>query len=231
MKKILSFALLLCSLAMANAQTQVGFVYNGHTYQNGDTMVVVLEKTAHNCSDIVFKNQTSGRLADMVVTMTEIERDGIECWGLCAGGQCVMGLVSNAFNMPPNALDTTFTIDIDIDANMERPYGVYNLQVANGNISCAVVVRFQAYELGINDVQANAMLNAYPNPAEGQFDISYSVNQPATLAIFDVQGRMVRQTPVNGEGTVKVSDLAAGIYAYGILENGRRSQMQKFIVK
>lgn len=230
MKRILSFALLLCSLAVLNAQTQVGFVYDNHTYQNGDTMVVVLQKSAINCEGIAFKNQTASMLSNMVVTMTEIERDGFEAWGMCTDA-CVMGLTSNPFNLPPNALYNSFSIDLTIDANVECPYGVYNLQVSNGTITCAVVVRFQAYTLGIDDVLANSRLSAYPNPAEGQFRVSYEVSQPATLAIYDVQGRVVRQMPVCGNGTVMVSDLPAGIYAYGIVENGRRSQMQKLIVK
>lgn len=228
MKKILSFALLLCSLAVANAQ--VAIVCDGVNYQNGDTITVVLEKTAINCEDIAFKNLGTTPLRDMVVTMTEIESSGLNCWGLCTGVQCVPTLTSAPFTIAIGALYNEFSIDLMID-DVERPYGVYNLQISNGNITSAVVVRFQAYALGINDVQASAAVQAYPNPAEGQVAISYSVSQPADLAIFDVQGRMVRQMPVSGEGTVKVSDLAAGLYTYGIIENGRRTQMHKLIVK
>lgn len=233
MKKILSFALLLCSLAVANAQ--VAIVCNEETYQNGDTVTVGLQKTAMNCEDIAFINQGHTPLNGMVVTMTEIETAGLTCWGLCTGVQCVPTLTSAPFSIAIGETYDQFSIDIMIDDAVERPYGVYNLEISNGTVTCAIVVRLQAYPVGgdvaIDDVRSNVALQAYPNPAEGQFSISYSVSQPAALAIFDVQGRMVRQMPVSGEGAVKVSDLAAGIYTYGIIENGRRAQMRKLVVK
>ena len=58
--------------------------------------------------------------------------------------------------------------------------------------------------------------------------ISYELNQPATLAIVDMQGRTVRQLTVEGNGTAMVDDLPAGIYAYGILGS---NNMKKLIVK
>lgn len=227
MKKILSFALLLCCFAVANAQ--VGFVANGHTYQDGDTIVVTLQKTDLATNAISFQNQTSSDLTGLTAAVTELEQGGVSIWALCAG-QCVPALTSTPFDIPANSVYSLFEMDLEIDANVENPYGVYKMEVFNSEVSNFVYVRLQAYTLGINEAQTSAAVQAYPNPAEGQFSISYSVSQPSTLAIFDVQGRMVRQMPVNGEGAVKVSDLAAGVYAYGILENGR-AQMQKLIVK
>lgn len=226
MKKLVSLFMLLCSVVVLNAQTQIGFIYNGQTYQNGETMVVTLSPSAINCHDIAFKNQTPSRLADLVVTMTEVEQGGVEAWGLCTGEHCIPALTSDPFILTPNATYSDFSIDLNVDATVAQPYGVYNLEISNGSITCAVVVRFQAYTEGISDVAATS-LKAYPNPAQGQVTISYDVDQPATLAIYDMQGRMVREQSVCGNGTMQLNDLTAGVYTYGIAGG----KMQKLIVK
>jgi len=230
MKKILSLAMLLCGFVALNAQNQIGFLYNGTTYQNGDTIVVTCEKTATSIESIDFVNQTPNVLNNLVVTLTEVERNGFEAWGLCTT-QCVMGLTSSPFNLTDSF--TNFSIDISIDQNVERPYGVYTMTVSNATLSCSVVVRFQAYtdNVGIDNVLANGSVKAYPNPAADQFSVSYSVEQPATLAIYDAQGRQIRQIPISGNGIAQVNGLPAGVYAYGIVSGKHRGQMQKLVVK
>lgn len=230
MKRILSFALLLLCAAALNAQNEVGFLYNGNVYQNGDTMVVICEKTANHINSISFRNQTSGALRDMVITLTETERDGFEVWGICTGDLCTE-LTSAPFSMPPNSEYNEVTFDITIDQSVERPYGVYDMVLSNGNTTCGIVVRFQAYAEGIDNILANSSVTAFPNPAQGTVNINYSVERPATLTIYDVTGRQVRQQPISGNGTLSINDLAAGVYAYGIASGNLRGKMQKLIVQ
>lgn len=232
MKKILSLALLLCSVAVLNAQTQIGFVYDGTTYQNGDTLVVTCQKTASQIESIDFVNQTSDKLSQLVVTMTEVERNGFEAWGLCTT-VCVSSLTSAPFSIAAGGTFDGFSIDVSIDQEVERPFGVYTMQVSNGTFTSSVVVRFQAYTeaVGIDDVLAGSSVKAYPNPATSQFGVSYSVQQPSTLVFYDLGGRLVRQMPISGNGTLGVADLPSGVYAYGILSGKSRSQMQKLVVK
>lgn len=227
MKKILSFLLLLSSVAVLNVQAQIGFKYNGHTYQNGDNFVVVIEPDASHCGGISFVNQGYSALQDLTVTMTSIEMSGIDIWGLCAGAYCRQDTVSDAFNIPPSGEYNDFTMDLTIDEAVAQPYSIYKMKVSNGNFACSVTIRFQAYAEGINDVTSLA-LTAYPNPAQGNVNISYDVNQPSTLAIYDMQGRVVRSMPVSGSGNAVVDNLAAGIYTYGIMGS---TTMQKLIVK
>lgn len=232
MKKVFFFAAMLCGLVALNAQTQIGLLYNGQCYQNGDAVLVKLDRTAEHCDAIGFRNQTSAILRDLVASMTEEEINGVEAWGMCTGTQCVPTLTSAPFMMTPNSDYTEFVIDLDVE-DVELPSGRYTLTVSNGTVTCSWDLLFQAYNdeeggsVGINDVVANAVVSAYPNPAQGQVNISYNVEQPSTLAIYDVQGRVVRQMNVQGEGTMQVNGLASGIYAYGIAG----SQMHKLIVK
>ena len=226
MKKILSFFLLMSSVAVLSVQAQIGFKYNGHTYQNGDNFVVVVEPEASHCGGITFVNQGYSVLQDMVVTMTPIEMAGIDIWGLCAGQYCRQDSVSDAFSIPPSGEYTEFTMDLTID-EVPQPYSIYKMKVSNDNVACSVTIRFQAYAEGIDDVTGNH-LAAYPNPSNGDVNISYDVAQPSTLAVYDMQGRVVRQMPVVGSGKAVVDNLPAGIYAYGIVGSGN---VQKLIVK
>ena len=227
MKKILSFLLLFSSVAVLSVQAQIGFKYNGHTYQNGDEFVVVLAPDAEHCNGISFVNQGFSALQDMTVTMTSIEMSGIDIWGLCAGAYCRQDTVSDAFNIPPSGEYTDFTMDLTIDEAVAQPFSIYKMKVSNNNVACSVTIRFQAYAEGISDV-ASTTLTAYPNPAQGNVNISYDVNHPSTLAIYDMQGRVVRSISVSGNGNAVVDNLPAGIYTYGIKGS---NNMQKLIVK
>ena len=227
MKKILSFLLLLSSVAVLNVQAQVAFKYNSHTYQNGDEFVVVLAPDAEHCNSVSFVNQGYTVLQNVTVTMTPIEMEGIDIWGLCAGAYCRQDSVSDAFNIPPSGEYTEFTMDLTIDEAVAQPYSIYKMKVSNDNVACSVTIRFQAYAEGINDV-ASSTLTAYPNPAQGNVNINYNVAQPSTLAVYDMQGRVVRNLSVSGSGNAVVDNLPAGIYTYGIVGSG---SVQKLIVK
>ena len=226
MKKILSFLLLLSSVAVLNLQAQVAFKYNGHTYQNGDNFVVVLEPNAFHAGGINFVNQGQSTLQNMIVTMTPIEMSGIDIWGLCAGA-CRLDSVSNPFDIPFGGEYADFTMDLTIDETVAQPYSIYKMKVSNDEVASSVIIRFQAYTEGINDVASSA-LTAYPNPAQGNVNISYDVNQPSPLANYDMQGRVVRSMSVSGSGNAIVDNLPAGIYTYCIMGS---TTMQKLIVR
>ena len=217
MKKILSLALLLSSLFLANVQGQIALIYNGNTYQNGDNFTVNIEATAHQINTVQLKNIGNSAVRDIVVTLTPIEENGISAWGICAGGNCVAALTSTSFNLAPGLIDEGFAIDIDIDNSVPNPHSTYNVNITFGLVSIDIVMNVVVGTVGIDQ-----------NPAEGIVNISYELNQPATLAIVDMQGRLVRQLPVAGTGTATLNDLPAGIYAYGILGS---NNMKKLVVK
>ncbi len=224
MKKILSIALLLSSLFLANVQGQIAFIYNGQTHENGDSLNCYT--TSVSFTGLVLKNTSANDLRDLVVNIIPIEENGVHAWGVCAGGRCVEGLTSSKFNLNAGATDQMFAIDLNFDSDVPNAYSVYTLQVKNSSVNCSVKLRINYGTLGIEATVLNSIL-AYPNPAQGTFTVSYEVEHPSTLTIVDMQGRTVRSIPVYGNGSVNVSDLPAGLYAYGI-DGG---MMQKIIVK
>lgn len=74
---------------------------------------------------------------------------------------------------------------------------------------------------GIEDISANE-LKIYPNPATGfvTFDLK-DASEPATIEIFDIQGKKVifQLLPVNKQ--IQVSQLNSGMYFYKINQNGQ----------
>jgi hypothetical protein len=86
-----------------------------------------------------------------------------------------------------------------------------------------------------NVTNTNGTANIYPVPAQGtlHIDLSWDNAQPATIAIYDMQGRMVTPmiaTPTVAEyrAGVSVDNLAAGMYVVSI--NGTQGQIVKQIV-
>lgn len=225
MKKILFFALLLCSLTVLNAQNQLSIVYNGNVYNPGDTLVTVVEPDASQFHGLIIRNNTSNDLTNLVFTKRLVENHGIDIWGLCTGMQCVQSDTSAKFTVPANDDYADFYMDVMIDD--EHSWSLYEISIHNVEVVCDFVLRMQDFALGINEVVAQSSVSVYPNPSQGQVNVRYNVEQPSTLVVYDAQGRTISQQTICCNGTTAISNLPAGIYAYGIAG----SQMHKLIVK
>lgn len=83
--------------------------------------------------------------------------------------------------------------------------------------------------VGIND-QASSQFAIYPNPAsKGFVNISSKVNGAKNISIFDVLGKQVVKTTLNGE-RLDISTLNSGIYILKI-EQGKASTTKKLVVQ
>ena len=78
-------------------------------------------------------------------------------------------------------------------------------------------------------------LRAYPNPATSEVRIDYSTNNSnSRLVVFNMTGNKVSETALaESEGSVRidVSTISAGVYMYGIENNGKISNIKKLVVK
>ena len=67
----------------------------------------------------------------------------------------------------------------------------------------------------------------YPNPSRGLVSVSFSNMTNATLTVYDVAGKALKQ--LQAIGTIEISDLTAGIYMLK-LQSQEKSTIKKLIV-
>ena len=233
MKKILSFALLLSSALMINAQSSLGVTYKNHTYNDGDTITVTMARDAEHCTDLGVFNQSNSRIEGIVISLEEVSRNGFEVWAMCTGDVCIQGLTSNPINLGPRERYNQLQLDIFVDASVQNALSVYTMTVGTPDIHSTVVLRFVfADEVGILPTDASeALVAAYPNPAIDNVNIRYSVDGSGELTLYDMQGRAVARQTVSGEGTATFSGLAAGVYTYTLATATGRSTLRKLVVR
>ncbi len=97
--------------------------------------------------------------------------------------------------------------------------------------------RTDGTEIHMEQIWDNAIVNIFPNPANGIMQVDYfSVQQTeVTLNVYDLLGNKLQSmhtSVVEGENTVKldVSTMAAGLYIVEI-SNGKSSYTEKFMVE
>ncbi len=74
-------------------------------------------------------------------------------------------------------------------------------------------------------------LQVYPNPGQGQFSISSPNTGTATLRIFDLTGRQIREREITGaENQVDLSQEPDGMYIF-LLQDGDRVESRKVILQ
>lgn len=75
--------------------------------------------------------------------------------------------------------------------------------------------------------------NPFTNDTQIKFDLPETVQQ-ATLFVYDMQGKQVKSIPVNERGsssvTIQGSELAAGMYIYALIADGKEIDSKRMIL-
>lgn len=71
---------------------------------------------------------------------------------------------------------------------------------------------------------------ATPNPASSYVDITLNGSGSGELKIYDVEGRVCRSQPVNGQNRIDVSGLSAGLYLFTVT-TPTGSATQKVVIR
>jgi hypothetical protein len=88
----------------------------------------------------------------------------------------------------------------------------------------------------IRDFEAGIVSDAYPNPAGRQVTIDYVLTaapKNAKIAVYDVFGKRVKEIAIEskeGEATLNVEDLTAGLYFYMIMADDKTSKAGKLMI-
>ncbi|MEO8588794.1 MAG: M14 family zinc carboxypeptidase [Flavobacteriales bacterium] len=97
------------------------------------------------------------------------------------------------------------------------------------------VVTAAAGPVGVNEsITTIDVLASSPNPADAHTMITFTSMDPgAYLAVYNSQGALVRSIPVNGAPgriSVNTSDLASGVYQYGLVSGTTVSPLKRLVV-
>ena len=96
------------------------------------------------------------------------------------------------------------------------PGQTYYLQV-DGWAGTTGPIQIQITEIpvGVEEMEGN-YFTVFPNPADESIKIQLMGNQSVNLDIFDVTGKIVERTFLNGNSNVDISKLASGVYTLRI---------------
>lgn len=139
-------------------------------------------------------------------------------------------------------LDTTFgnngKVSTDVDGREDNGYAIamqpdtkiilagYSYTVS-GDTSDFVVARYHNDETAGVDDNLNNKFRVYPNPAREQLTIEMNdASSIYQLKIFDMLGKRVYNTEIQGMGQIDVSALAAGTYLVKLNSNSNTSTVR-----
>ncbi len=79
---------------------------------------------------------------------------------------------------------------------------------------------------GVNNVLSNNIVSVYPNPANGNLYVNGPVNEMLNYSLFSMNGRLMTEQAVNGNGLIDISCLAEGQYFY-VVHDANGSMVQR----
>ena len=248
MKKLLSLSLMM--VAMIGVSTAQTFEFQDkndnniggtHHYEFGDG--TYLSSTKFHVKNV------SGNAATYKCKVYEVSNPtnsdlqvcfGTACYAMPAGNSGAQGVNDSALvasgGTDLNYKAGPFSFSWASGDSATWRITIYNNTNPNDSASALITWKFQGAsvsELTGNDVT----VNAYPNPASGNVNISYTINKAAqntNVVIYDMVGKEVKKVELNdSNGVLKmdVSDLQAGVYFYAVQSNDKAIKTERLIIK
>jgi hypothetical protein len=140
------------------------------------------------------------------------------------------------FTLPPVGIPNFVRSYQWLTLNSKIPYMEVTGNLVGNNFTITQA-RYRGYDMSKNppkDTQVPEQMDLsgmrmFPNPAASQLFVT--LNTPSTLAVYDLNGRLVKaamDVAVSGVYPLDVADLEQGLYVLKVTE-GNRSEMIKFI--
>jgi len=95
------------------------------------------------------------------------------------------------------------------------------------HVTCSTCNLIGTPALGVNNVKTINKINAYPNPATDELNITYTSVAPVTVTLTNMLGQVVAtQNATNGKVVFNTTELPSGLYIYSLQANGQRTTGQ-----
>jgi hypothetical protein len=156
------------------------------------------------------------------------------CWDMCYPP--FVGTSTNGVNINSSSNYTLGSVDYMPQGQLGMTiiqYIVYDY--SNPNDSAYFTVRWNATPAGIKDISGGLVSPAFPNPAQNQTTVNYTLTGSVAghIRVFNMLGATVNLIPVTpGKGSVviPVSDLENGIYFYSLIAGNKIIATRKITV-
>jgi hypothetical protein len=239
-KKSIFLVMLFAAIGCVSAQS-LRFEWNGHIYSEGETIECTNDEygIGEYIQHMQIRNLTS---SDQNVVVEKEVMEDLEgtsntfCWaGNCFGPGTI---VSPASLVPANGLNTDdlsfhVTFEEQVFGVVVMRYYAYDERHPDERIS--IMVKFHKSGAGLaENSRPMTMSRAYPNPASTVVHFNYSFDGNLTAVVYNLLGQEVLREELNandGQMSLSVADLQAGIYFCTMMVNGRAWTTQKFVVK
>lgn len=121
--------------------------------------------------------------------------------------------------------------DICIGADLEIYLATNGASWSNTNPNTHSILVLRAIDDSGLETLSDEFVNVYPNPVHENFTVEISSNYiGATLAISDLNGRLVYSTKVNQQKTlIDAVELAKGVYTLSISNDAQEVVMQRIV--
>ena len=238
MKRIFLLLVLACTTLWMNAQ-DITFVQGTTAIAQGDTLLLYGNPDKTEIANLNVRNNTNAAISGAYATCHNLTDGGvIEVASLCFGA-CLPGDVSPEITVAANSTaDGPLLVDLDVPATAQTvTTELFHLTAGTNrdyDNMASIYIKVVVHPLSIDETDGGIQMNAQPNPASHQVSIRYNVPADGRLVIYSVTGVKVKSIPLTeAEDNIEVdiSDLSAGVYAYGIESAGLRASMKKLVVR
>jgi hypothetical protein len=126
-----------------------------------------------------------------------------------------------------SALATGSSMMIGLESSVKEAY-------ANGtgpaNLVDDIDIFWLSRTMGVKENELASRLNVFPNPSNGQFNVSLPAGKAYNLEVTDLTGKVIRTQQANGNTQLKLENTAKGIYLLKVTSEGATT-VKKLIVE
>jgi len=227
----------------ASGESLEMYTEEGDQIENGATVTVDVDFAAWEAvtPELFVKNASTSDI-DVMIRVEEISVVDETTNNFCGNGQCY----GPGTMVTPHSMTVAAGVIVGEEGVFTSHYQANNhdgitllrytfFDENNVNDTTSFFVKFDG-STGINDIDENAVITAYPNPNTGLFNIQYNltkINQGELVVYNAIGSRVVSRQLIAATGTMTIDmqDMPKGIYLYRFEGDAVQSKTYKIVIK